>query len=604
MKTYLIFFFSLLFLATTAQQLPSHISPNCLIGFWRLDGDGKDLSVNHNDADTTLMDWSYDIHGNIQGTANFNADTNRFLIVHNVVGATHNKKTFSAWFTLPDPLIASNKYNPLFTATDGTNRLYCQVFGGYIGFYMNNFMGCMGIQGAAPISTSTLNNNDWHHVVITFDGDSAKSTQYIDGVLEGSISFSETPCFTNWTKLYFGQNVNQHASNAFSGQLDDIAMWDRILSPCEIKQLYAADKFIVDKHQLAPYYSCAGKTTTLVCANSPSVSWSTGATVNSIVITPTATTIYSATATWWAGCITTAVYTLEVTDGPVLAINGATNICSGKSASIVVAGASGNYTTSLGISTGTLVFPVSSPTFVTIKGKNSYGCITQTTVNLIQVPTPTLSVNSGTICRGTQFTISPVGALTYSITQNKFIIQPAYSFNYTVTGTAANGCKSTIVSTVAVIQPPNVSISGPTVVCANETYSLIAKNATAYEWYGGDTNRVVTFNSTPGTYFFALTGTNDKGCKGTVTKQVRVEACTNVNGITHSTVQLYPTLTDNMITINGARIGEPYTLLDGTGKLVVSGHIEATTSSLSLMDLPSGIYIFQLSTTKIKIIKQ
>jgi hypothetical protein len=604
MKTILSLLFSILLQITVAQQLPSHIPSNGLIGFWRMDGDGKDLSSNHNHADTTFMDWSYDIRGNVKGTANMDGDTSRLMVVHNVVGASHNQKTFSAWFTLPNPLKPSNAHNPLFTATDGANLLYCQVYGGYIGYYMNGFMGCMGIQGAAPINSYTLNNNDWHHVVITFDGDSAKSTQYIDGVLEGSISFSETPAFTNWTQLYFGQNVNQHSSNAFSGQLDDIAIWDRILSACEIKQLYTADKFIVDKDQLAPYYTCSGQTTTLVCSIAPTVNWSTGATSQTLVITPTTTTVYSATATWSIGCTTTAIYTLNVTDGPSLTITGATNVCSGHSASLAIAGANGNYTTSLGLTTGTLVFTVSSPTFVTIKGKNAYGCISQQTVNLVQLPSPTLSVNSGTICRGATFSIVPTGAVSYSVTQNKFIIQPAYTANYTVTGMATNGCKANIVSTVAVIQPPNVSIAGPTAVCANETYSLIAKNAIAYEWYGGDTSRVRIFNSTPGNYFFVLSGINDKGCKGVTSLHVKVSACEDLKEGGYASVKVYPTLANGSIQIEGTPIGTTYIVIDSHGQRVERDETSQTIQTIDVASLPSGLYFIRIGNETFKFVKE
>ena len=299
-----------------------------------------------------------------------------------------------------------------------------------------------------------------------------------------------------------------------------------------------------------------------------------------------------------------AVYTLNVTDGPALTISGATNVCSGKTASLAIAGANGNYTTSLGLTTGTLVFPVSSPTFVVIKGKNAYGCITQQTVNLVQIPSPTVSVNSGTICRGAEFTITPTGAATYSITQNKFIIQPAYSFNYTVTGMATNGCKANVVSTVAVIQPPNVSIVGPTLVCTNETYSLIAKNALAYEWYGGDTSRVLTFNSTPGNYFFVLTGVNDKGCKGTTSLQVKVSACEDLKEGANTLLKVYPSITAGNVVLEGAVLGTSYTLMDVAGQQILHDVIRQSRENIDLGNFPSGLYFIRIGEDTFKIIRQ
>lgn len=462
----------------------------------------------------------------------------------------------------------------------------------------------MGIQGAAPISTQTLNNNDWHHVVITFDGDSGLSTQYMDGVLEGATSFSETPALMNWTKVYFGQNINYHGMNSFSGELDDVGLWDRILTPCEIKQLYAAEKFTIDKHQLAPYFTCAGSTTTLVCSPSPSVIWSNGSNQNQIITTPTANTAFSATATWSVGCTTTAVYTLLVTDGPSLSILGHTNVCSGKSASIVISGATGNYTTSIGITNGTLVFAVNSATQISIKGKNLYGCMTQQTVHLIQIPSPTLTVNSGTICRGEQFTISPTGANQYSVTQQKFIIQPLFSSNYTITGISDNGCKASKVSTITVIQPPKVSIVGLATVCAQETYSLIAKNAQRYVWYGGDTSRILSFQSTPGRYFFVLTGKNEQGCMGSTSLEVVVNLCSGIAEESESKISLYPSLADYSITLKDVKVGNIYKLFDLSGQMVKHGVTHTESETLDISNLKPGIYLVTIEQQSLKFIKQ
>jgi hypothetical protein len=65
---------------------------------------------------------------------------------------------------------------------------------------------------------------------------------------------------------------------------------------------------------------------------------------------------------------------------------------------------------------------------------------------------PLVSVNSGTICSGSSFTMSPSGAVTYTFTGGLAVVSPTVLTSYSVTGTDANGCKSAVpaISSVAV----------------------------------------------------------------------------------------------------------------------------------------------------------
>ena len=55
---------------------------------------------------------------------------------------------------------------------------------------------------------------------------------------------------------------------------------------------------------------------------------------------------------------------------------------------------------------------------------------------------PTVTVNSGAICIGESFTISPNGANTYTIQGANAVVSPSINTNYTVVGTSTAGCLS------------------------------------------------------------------------------------------------------------------------------------------------------------------
>ncbi len=84
--------------------------------------------------------------------------------------------------------------------------------------------------GAVPID-----GNTWTHVVITNDGTTCRT--YLNGVQ--SVSGAVTgPLIVNNTVLQIGKNLDGAASNYYKGLIDEIGIWNRVLSATEISALY------------------------------------------------------------------------------------------------------------------------------------------------------------------------------------------------------------------------------------------------------------------------------------------------------------------------------------------------------------------------------
>ncbi|WP_344496141.1 polymorphic toxin-type HINT domain-containing protein [Nonomuraea monospora] len=88
-----------------------------------------------------------------------------------------------------------------------------------------------GYDAASRITTSVaVKNGAWHHAVLTAEGD--RQTLYVDGVVAGSFAgeISETtPFYTDNLKL-----------GGLDGTVDEVAVYDRPLSPAEVARHYAA----------------------------------------------------------------------------------------------------------------------------------------------------------------------------------------------------------------------------------------------------------------------------------------------------------------------------------------------------------------------------
>ena len=85
---------------------------------------------------------------------------------------------------------------------------------------------------------------NWYHLVGTYDGKTIRT--YVNGVLDG-VQDVAIPGSALWepecSKTYFGTSYALPFRNwwdqFFSGDIDDVAIWNRGLSSDEVAQLYA-----------------------------------------------------------------------------------------------------------------------------------------------------------------------------------------------------------------------------------------------------------------------------------------------------------------------------------------------------------------------------
>lgn len=88
-------------------------------------------------------------------------------------------------------------------------------------------------QGGGHNGATVVNDDEWHHVAYTYDGDTIKL--YVDGVEDFTTSgvVLETGV-AGETDVYIG---SQAGSNNFTGMMDDVRIFTEVLTPEEIKNL-------------------------------------------------------------------------------------------------------------------------------------------------------------------------------------------------------------------------------------------------------------------------------------------------------------------------------------------------------------------------------
>ncbi|MCC6372198.1 MAG: T9SS type A sorting domain-containing protein [Bacteroidia bacterium] len=247
---------------------------------------------------------------------------------------------------------------------------------------------------------------------------------------------------------------------------------------------------------------CSGKTFTLVPGGATTYTISGGSTL----VTPATTTVYNVTGTSAQGCVSnnTAVSNVTVIVSPTISVNSG-SICSGNSFTIVPSGAL-TYTYSGG---SALVSPASNTTY-SVTGTNSLGCVsTNTALSTVTVnTTPTLTANSGSICPGNSFTISPLGASTYTYLNGASVVSPTTSSNYSIVGTSTQGCLSsnTVISNVVVNSSPTITVNSGS-ICSGAAFAIVPSGANSYSYTGG--SNIVTPTVTTS---YTVTGLSAQGC--------------------------------------------------------------------------------------------
>jgi hypothetical protein len=254
------------------------------------------------------------------------------------------------------------------------------------------------------------------------------------------------------------------------------------------------------------------------------------------------------------------------TTAPTLTISGVSAICNGQSALLTASGAN-TYSWSTTAATSTIsVNPGNTITYSVIGTNTANSCSATAQYTLTVNALPVISVNSGSICSGSTFTLIPSGASTYTLngSGNNFTVNPLANTSYSVTGTSTAGCvgNNTAISTVSVHASPTiVAASGS--ICAGQVFTITASGASTYT-YSGVSNTVSPATTTS----YSVSGTSTLGCNSASPAIVTV------------TVNPLPVITVNSGTIC---IGSSFTIVPGgASTYTLSGGAVVTPTSTTV----------------------
>ncbi|MGJ8660975.1 MAG: LamG-like jellyroll fold domain-containing protein [Bacteroidota bacterium] len=557
MKQTLLILFTLLS-GLTFAQIPSYVPQNGLRGFYPFSGNANDASTYGSHLTNSGAVLTTDRHGYANSAYSFNGiNQSMTRTTQNFTLTSTGSFTISIWIKKPN----TTGGVALIHGTTAANNFIWLLQGG-----TTNLTFATNKQQSAWINapTSGINIGTWEHYLMVYDA-GAMST-YRNGVLEGTNTFTYTNVTSANLPLYIGKGIS---GGYFPGDMDDLGIWDRALTTCEINDLYTETNTIVGVGAGSDTTICQGSSVTLTGSGASTYVWNQGV-INGTSVSPNSTTTYAVTGMDGSGC--SAWDEITVTIDPI-SIDAGLNqtICAGDTVTLTGSGGI-SYSWNNGVVNNAPFVP-SNPGTYTVVGANAAGCTRADSLSIFINPVPVINGGMDTsICEGSSVTLSASGG--NFITWNNGIFNniaftPTSTMSYIVTGTNGFNCPGSDTVTVTVNQPTTSTLT----INAMDQYVL---NGTTY--------------TASGTY--TQTIPNAAGCDSLITLNLSLDF-TGISENSSDDINWFPNpAVDHLnINVNAELANNEVQIYNLNGKLVKTEILHDGLNELDVQNLPSGEYI-------------
>lgn len=260
---------------------------------------------------------------------------------------------------------------------------------------------------------------------------------------------------------------------------------------------------------------CSGLSTTLTASGGSNYLWNTGATTNSINVSPTINTTYTVTTTSGT-CSATDEVIVTVNSVPTADAGTDQTICEGSFSTISATGGTSYLWSNGSVSSSQIVAPsVTTNYFVTVTAANGCTASDLITINVNSLPIANAGLD-GTVCQGQSATLNASGGTSYiwstGATTASISVTPSSTTTYSVTVTNASGCSATDNAVVTVLYLPTANAGVDQTICLGQSTNLTASLGTSYQWNTGATTATINVSPTVSSTTYTVTVTSSNGC--------------------------------------------------------------------------------------------
>lgn len=229
MKTKLLLLLLLATFSIYAQtpNVPNYVPTNGLIAYYPFNGNANDQSGNASNGTPTDVTLTSDRFGVANTAYSFNGTSSNIQAYLSKNLQDNNSRTITGWFKATDP-VNSKEFDFCVLNYGNTPSSAFKI-----SFYRKGYFDVTF--GSQVFSSQEYYfNNEWTFFAMTFDNTNKTFSLYINNVLKIT---GITNLFTQEFGSYFRVGKND-SNNYFEGSLDDIGVWNRMLTSQEISNLY------------------------------------------------------------------------------------------------------------------------------------------------------------------------------------------------------------------------------------------------------------------------------------------------------------------------------------------------------------------------------
>ncbi len=232
-------------LATISMaQLPFYVPSNGLVGWWPFNGNANDESGYGNNGTTTNAFLTIDRFGSVNSAYSFDGNGDYIRIPNNNSLKLSGNFSISCWANSYD----QNPFNSFLSkASNNQTSVSGWVFGYYNFLSPNkiNFQGSPFFTNQTVSQSSTvIIDSTWNNVIVSYDSTASSLKYYLNGFLTDTFNISYNFINSNLDVFIGNHFTNNNPSQSvpsnggFIGILDDIGIWNRVLTQEEISNLY------------------------------------------------------------------------------------------------------------------------------------------------------------------------------------------------------------------------------------------------------------------------------------------------------------------------------------------------------------------------------
>jgi hypothetical protein len=226
--------------AASFAQVPNYVPTNGLVGWWPFNGNANDESGNGNNGTVNGATLSTDRFGQPSKAYSFDGVDDYIDILNNSSFDNLNEITISSWIYINawcSPNVNGVEFFPMIIQYSTSPQPSYGKFGiqltksnlNYFYFNSKNYDFSQG-------NPNFWSSNQWVQIVVT--AENGFGNWYVNGINVCNTAGASFGTSLNGLNLMFGRQSPDLNSLFANGKIDDIGIWNRALTACEIADLY------------------------------------------------------------------------------------------------------------------------------------------------------------------------------------------------------------------------------------------------------------------------------------------------------------------------------------------------------------------------------